>query len=384
MKPQTRWVIVLTAALVLSASAGQKSANTLAEIYAGGSVRFIPELTIDETTLPKEVFFESAVDIRCDPGGNVFVCDFRAHNVKKFDSSGKFLKTIGREGQGPGEFSWPFALAVTADRLFVYDMRNNRVCALSPEGEFIKSVPVLTGEGRPRKMNSLPNGDLVVGMVKTDFREMEKPQNYSVEIYSPDLEHKRTIFTQEVMENKYMRLEQGLANIPQPFSPFVHWDVLKDGRIVIAYAKNYEIFVFDAEKGKIGSFSRAYEPVKVTKKDEEQFFAGMSYTADGGTVRQGAPDHIVKNTEFPKHKPPFFNLLADPEGNILVFTHRSNKEEEWKYFEAFTPEGKYLGGVQVTGKDTLFQLASVGSGAFWGRAVNEEGVSRVVKYRISD
>jgi hypothetical protein len=325
------------------------------------------------------------VDIKCDPRGNVYVCDYRAHNIKKFDPSGKFLRTIGREGQGPGEFSWPFALAVSTDRLFVYDMRNSRVCALSPDGEFIKSIPVLVGEGRPRKMNALPNGDLVIGMVKTYFREWNKPQDYSIELYSPELEHKKTIYAQEVMENKYMRTaEGGLTNVPQPFSPFVHWDVLKDGRIVIAYAKAYEIAVFDAGKGKIASFSHAFESVKVTKKDEEQFFAGISYTSDGGTVKKGAPDHIVKNTEFPKEKPPFFSLMADPEGNILVYAHRRSKEEEGKYLDAFTPGGKFLGGVQVAGTVILFQPAAAGGGAFWAQSVNEDGVPRVVKYRISN
>lgn len=383
MRWRILWLILCIVVIPSWASPQQSNPKTLAGIYAGGSVRFIPDLSIDETTMPKDVFFESVVDIKCDPRGNVYVCDYKAHNVKKFDSSGKFLKAIGREGQGPGEFSWPFALAVTADRLFVYDMRNSRVCALSPDGEFIKSIPVLVGEGRPRKMNSLPNGNLVIGMVKTYFREWNKPQDYSIELYSPELEHKKTIYTQEVMENKYMRTDLGLTNIPQPFSPFVHWDVLMDGRIVIGYAKSYEVAIFDAEKGKIGSFSHAYEPVKVTKKDEDQFFAGMSFTSGEGAIKRGAPDYIVKNTEFPKQKPPFFSLLADPEGNILVYTHRKSKEEEGKYFDAFTPEGKYLGGVQVVGKDTLFQLVAVGSETFWGRSVNEDGVPRVVKYRIS-
>jgi len=384
MRHRSGYLIFLVMALAQSASAEQKTAKSLADIYAGGTLRLIAELTIDERTLPKDVFFEGVVDIKCDPSGNIYVCDYKAQNVKKFDSSGEFLKTIGRQGQGPGEFSWPFALAVTAERLVVYDMRNNRVCALSPDGEFIKSIPLPMGEGRPRKMNSLPSGDFLIGMVKIYFGDMNRPQDYSIELYSPDLEHKKTIYSQEVMENKYMRTERGLTNIPQPYSPFVHWDVLPDGRIIIGYAVNYEIAVFDVEKGQITSFSHAYEPVKVTKKDEDQFFAGMSVSSGDGVVKQGAPDYIVKNTDFPKQKPPFYSLLADPEGNILVYTYRSNKEEEWKYFDAFSPDGKFLGGVQISGKDTLLPPAAVGGGAFWSRAVNEEGVARVVKYRISD
>jgi hypothetical protein len=70
--------------------------------------------------------------------------------------------------------------------------------------------------------------------------------------------------------------------------------------------------------------------VKVTDKDKETFFAGMTFSS-GGAVKQGAPDFIIKETEFPKTKPPFFDLFVDSEGNILVFPHRLNRDEEHNF-----------------------------------------------------
>jgi hypothetical protein len=68
------WVVTGAAALL---SAAQDSLKPLAEIYKGGTVRFVPELVLDESSLPEEAFFESVVDIKLDPDGSVYFCDIR-------------------------------------------------------------------------------------------------------------------------------------------------------------------------------------------------------------------------------------------------------------------------------------------------------------------
>ena len=55
--------------------------------------------------MPKDVFFELPLGGVCDTEGNVYAPDYRANNIKKFGSNYKFLKAIGRKGQGPGEFN---------------------------------------------------------------------------------------------------------------------------------------------------------------------------------------------------------------------------------------------------------------------------------------
>lgn len=363
--------------------------QALTDLYRTGKIRFIPELTLDDSSMPDGVFFESPFNITGDPDGNVYICDYRANNIKKFNASGKFIKIIGREGQGPGEFNWPSLATFAKDRLIVWDMRNRRICALTPEGEFITAIKISFEVGRPLKMRSLPNGDIVIENERSFFGESDKPQECTIEIFSSDLKHKKTIYSHEVWRNKYISSPR-TTNIPQPFAPLVSWDVSRNGKIICGYSEKYEIEIHDSDKGKISFFTHSYEPVKITEKDKKEFFSRIgSMRSVGDQIverRKGADDFIIKNTVFPKFKPAFWNFIVDSEGNILVFTHRKNKEEMFRRFDAFDSEGNFITNVHVVG-DVPFP-ASQGS-SFIGRSIwtskpGKDDLIKVIKYRISN
>jgi hypothetical protein len=383
MKIRATSPIIFCCLAALFLPADLKSEKSLADIYKSGNVRIVQEMKIDESSMPKDTYFEGYLRVACDDKGFVYICDYKANNIKKFDSSGKFVKTIGRQGQGPGEFAMPYEIAISADRLFVWELGNRRLSVLTLDGEFIKAENIQFSEGQPHKIRPLPNGDVILEREKIYFDDQEKPQDCSIEVYSPSLEQKKIIYAQPVWRNKYRIIESMGTNIIQPFSPLVYWDVSPDGRIVIGYSKNYEIAILGAERGKISSFSHAFDPVKVTDKDKEAFFAGMTFSS-GGAVKQGAPDFIIKYTEFPKTKPPFFNLIVDSEGNILVFPHRQNRDEENNNFDAFDPEGKFIANVQIVEGGPFPYGAAIKERTFWAGRADEEGLMKVFKYRISE
>lgn len=377
------FLIILTAFFAFSKADSQDS---LADLYRGGKVRFIPEITLDDNSMPEDVFFESPYSITGDNEGNIYICDFRANNIKKFSASGKFIKIIGREGQGPREFSWPFFTTFAKDRLVVWDMRNRRLCALSPDGEYIKAVNISFDMGIPQNMRSLPNGDIVIEKERIFYGEPNKPQECTIEILSPDLEHKKTIYSHEVWKNKFVRLEGGGGNVPQPFSSLVYWDVTPEGKIIIGFSKKYEIEIYNSDKEKISSFTHSYEPVKVTEEDKKVHFSGMAFSGGDGVVSRKVPDYVRKNTTFPKFKPAFWNIMVDSEGNILVFTYRENREEMSRYFDAFDSEGNFIANVQVI-DDVPFPARSGGSflGRYiWAARTGEDDLIKVIKYKISD
>jgi sugar lactone lactonase YvrE len=58
--------------------------------------------------------------------------------ISVFDRNGKFLRTIGKTGTGPGEFRTPHAIEFDSQgRLVVADRHNHRIQILTKEGKFV-------------------------------------------------------------------------------------------------------------------------------------------------------------------------------------------------------------------------------------------------------
>jgi DNA-binding beta-propeller fold protein YncE len=86
-------------------------------------------------------------DVVTDPkNGDVYVTESHTDvtdpnlvgRISVFDQKGKFLRTIGKTGTGPGEFRTPHAVVFDSKgRLIVADRHNHRVQILTKEGKFL-------------------------------------------------------------------------------------------------------------------------------------------------------------------------------------------------------------------------------------------------------
>lgn len=74
-----------------------------------------------------------AIDLDVAPSGVVFVADLMADAVVAVDSTGT-VTSFGRRGEGPDEFSGPFALRAEGTVLFVFDRGNGRLKRMSQGG----------------------------------------------------------------------------------------------------------------------------------------------------------------------------------------------------------------------------------------------------------
>jgi hypothetical protein len=84
------------------------------------------ELSIGELDGADEYTFARISGIAVDGAGRMFVADNEAHTVRIFSPDGKFIRAIGRSGQGPGEFVEPCCIALRGDTLWVRDGGNAR------------------------------------------------------------------------------------------------------------------------------------------------------------------------------------------------------------------------------------------------------------------
>ena len=91
-----------------------------------------------------------------DPDGNVWVADTENDRIQKFSATGEYLGQFGEEGTGPGQFERPGRIAINPEgtRLWVTDIDNNRIQELSynpktREATFIKAIGEEgTGDGQ--------------------------------------------------------------------------------------------------------------------------------------------------------------------------------------------------------------------------------------------
>ncbi|MFC2160064.1 6-bladed beta-propeller [Acidobacteriota bacterium] len=355
--------------------------TSLADLYKTGKIRLEQKLLITDDNLPDEMFFEYASGVTSDNGGNIYVVDYRAHHIKKFDPSGKFLKLLGGEGEGPGEFIGPYRITFAKDKLFVYELDKRRLNTVDTDGKFIHSVSMEIMEGSLRGMRAFPNGNIFVRKEKSYLWNEARPQNCMLHIFSSTLESLNKIYEHEIVRNKYIT-EPVRTNVPQPFFANVCWDIAPNGQVVIGYADKYEISLHDPEKGKLFSFSHKFKPVKVTSKDKEDWFGQMTYSR-GGEIFEGAQEFVKKNTNFPKNKPPYHDIKVDPEGNILVFTNTQDEVFNFTSFDAFDPKGNFINHVEVVGNNQ-FQKNMPRLGQYFAAiSTNEEGLYQVSLYTIS-
>lgn len=103
--------------------------------------------------------------------GLIYVADTRAHDIKVFDGDGRLLRTLGRHGEGDGEFNMPTFLSFAHDELYVTDAMNNR-------------VQVFKGDSAQPRLNFGARGLFVGNLVRPKGVAVDSEGNiYVVESY---------------------------------------------------------------------------------------------------------------------------------------------------------------------------------------------------------
>jgi len=88
-------------------------------------------------------------EILVGPGGEIIFLTPKESCLFEFDSEGKFIKKIGRQGQGPGEFMTPIAFCFDKDgNLYIADSKTHRISILRPDNTLVSSFIYLCSPSR--------------------------------------------------------------------------------------------------------------------------------------------------------------------------------------------------------------------------------------------
>ncbi|MGI8854777.1 MAG: NHL repeat-containing protein [Thermomicrobiales bacterium] len=81
--------------------------------------------------------------IAIGPDGLLYITDTGNSRIQVFDQTGKFVRTFGALGTGPGQMDNPVGIAARADgTIAVADTNNARVLLFTATGAYLGAVPV--------------------------------------------------------------------------------------------------------------------------------------------------------------------------------------------------------------------------------------------------
>lgn len=110
-------------------------------------------------------------------GQRLYACDMLGQSVQVFDrASGKHLATIGKVGDGDGEFRLPIGVACDpAGNVYVVDMMRARVQKFAPDGSYLSGVGALgdTAGSFARPKHIAVDRDGIVYVVDASFQNVQ-------------------------------------------------------------------------------------------------------------------------------------------------------------------------------------------------------------------
>lgn len=296
-----------------------------------GVVRYAleEELVIGGEGALSEAVLNRPQDLKVDSQGNLYVLDWGDVDIKVFAPDGTPLWTIGRKGQGPGEFDIPAYFTLSADdRIFLLSGRQNQVIVLSGTGAYLSSF----------RLDGFCHGLAVDRRNRIYYTRFLSPEPGGGEDFQLIQNRKALIRTDEKgrepvrlgeyldvnMMRKVQKIGEGMSSqsLTSRESYTTSWLVGPDDRVYIGYNKDYRLEVYDPEWNLVFRFGREFTPLR--------------------------HPHYKPGSAHPEFYPAFsdWRKFFDDKGNLWLQQYVEEGVEEF-VFDVFTPEGIYLKQVLV-------------------------------------
>ena len=304
-------------------------------------------------------------NIALEPSGAILVEDTQGNSVVRYGPDGSFADSIGRRGQGPGEFLFPRGTAVLPDgRVAVRDDRLFVVHVFDSTGTFIERWPLRDLLRSSWGLEVDHDGTLVV---RADFSNSEPltPADEGLVVLSPDGLVSDSIHSPptpgdgaeqwgEYHPKKYfVRYSSGLAVVG--VSNRYHFDILRSNSII--------------------RVEQPFQPIPVSAEERGAFDIDLALQRERGAL---FTENLLPP---PDYKAAYRRILITRTDEIWVFRHAEGKQwstievgqgliypffREPLQIDVFDRDGRFLGAVEgpsnidpkVVSNDTVWAVVT--------------------------
>ena len=358
----------------------------------------------------KETTFGAAFTIQATADGGVLIVDTKGEEgliIRQFDKNGKFVRNIGRQGPGPGEYlRMNLSLAVHPNGSIYVRDDDKSVSVFGADGKLAHSIALNFNNGSSTEIMAALDGSVYV---RAPFARTAAA-TFPV----------RPFFHYELSGKLTDSVDVTQRWLPEGAEGFQIWQLLPDGRVVITRTDKIGFMIAGQPKATRTANSGALEPARESnanlamaplligeipaapvayiaqEREELQISRNLSLDKCGGMGGPPRPRVVVPETKLPSR-----SSRVDVDGRIWITKATTAQKippkvnascstrdrgsfkaevtyEEPPVYVAFQPDGTYLGEVRFP----LRARVSFAGNFAWALVPDADDVQTLVKYRL--
>lgn len=307
-------------------------------------------------------------NIAVDEQGNIFILERGNCRVQKFDNKGKYLQTIGKKGQGPGEFERPYSLLLDQNNnIYVSDRR--KIHFFNHTGEFVKTVPL---SDQVNNFWVSPEGN-IFGLITTRVERERTKLVVKMNSEGKILEN----IAQFAEVTQVMRKSGNVVqtfSITHSYNPSLYFVFSNNSQIFYGDSSEYSFSRINLD-GEVELIVQKEEPFhSISQKEKDKIYEGFSEL-----IKQWPAGVVEDAVQFPVHRPFFDRILIDDKGKIYIKKVKPVLDEtENVEFDIFNSEGYYLYSTILP-----FSPEVIKNGYFYDLFTSDEtGEIKIIRYTI--
>lgn len=289
--------------------------------------------------------------------GTIVVANSGSHEIRWYDPRGRFLRSAGGEGSGPGEFTaLGWLAALPGDSVVAFDGRLLRLSLFAPDGSFTRSA-LPQAEGKPGMdhpvfVESMEDGSLLAfGRVLELEGMAEGPLRVPMVVYRFNvdgelLDSLGAVYgweTQVVIRRSAATVAMSIGN--RPFARNTALTAWGD-RYVVGTPTSYELTVHRLDGSVLAIVRLLRDNAALTAADIEAYKSLMLENIDDENARRARRQEL-DDVDYPTEAPAFGSvILMDTQGDLWVseFLVRNDQGMSW---QVFGPDCRLLGTVRT-------------------------------------
>ncbi|HEU4830086.1 MAG TPA: hypothetical protein VFT04_12910 [Gemmatimonadales bacterium] len=309
--------------------------------------------------------------IAVDPAGRLYVVDGPPLVIKIFEANGTFVRSVGREGAGPGEFRSALP-GVHANHLVIQDPNLSRLTIFDTSGAYDTSLTSACCHYRPLPVTA--NGTVAVPGPNSPDEFSGMFLRYTSAGVFID-----TVYVPRGGDERFWELAQdgGSMRMTIPFTPSQRSAFMPNGDLVHAWTADYRIFIGPGAADTSRVISLVATPIERPREERAARLEQIIVPNEknwGPKVRE-----VFKLDDIPATATPFESIMVDPAGAIWAQVYTGDTLAT--HYDVFEAEGAYLGRVRAPWPQ--------GGSLSWGSpelvvrlGENEDGYPEITQYRV--